>query len=124
MRDNQNLKLTRLNFVVDAEQEMKQEMLKRRKKGLIRRLTVFGILSTICIGIMASTLISQSIAIHNQLEEKKELEKKLESLKEKEMDLKTEIIKLKDEDYISKLARKDYFLSDEGEIIFNLPDKE
>lgn len=36
--------------------------------------------------------------------------------------LRSEIKKLKDDDYIAKLARSEYFLSKKGEIIFNLPD--
>ena len=37
--------------------------------------------------------------------------------------LKEEIVKLNDDDYIAKLARKEYFLSDDNEIIFTLPEK-
>ena len=37
--------------------------------------------------------------------------------------LKDEIVKLNDDDYIGKLARKEYFLSDDNEIIFTLPEK-
>lgn len=35
--------------------------------------------------------------------------------------LQEEIVKLNDDDYIAKLARRDYFLSENNEIIFNLP---
>jgi cell division protein DivIC len=44
-------------------------------------------------------------------------------LKKEETLLKEEIVKLNDDDYIAKLARKEYFLSDENEIIFTLPEK-
>ena len=37
--------------------------------------------------------------------------------------LKDEIVKLNDDEYIGKLARKEYFLSDDNEIIFTLPEK-
>ena len=36
--------------------------------------------------------------------------------------LKLQISKLNDDEYIGKLLRKEYFLSEEGEIIFTLPD--
>jgi len=36
--------------------------------------------------------------------------------------LEEEIVKLNDDEYISKLARKDYFLSENGEVIFNIPE--
>ena len=43
-------------------------------------------------------------------------------MQKEEEQLKEEIVKLNDDEYIAKLARKEYFLSDDGEIIFNLPE--
>lgn len=54
-------------------------------------------------------------------EEKQKADEELVALKKDETILKEEIIKLNDEEYIAKLARKDFFLSDSNEIIFNLP---
>ena len=48
----------------------------------------------------------------------------MEHLKDKQSALEEEIVKLNDDEYIAKLARRDYFLSDEGEIIFNIPDSD
>ncbi|ASS89733.1 FtsB family cell division protein [Aeribacillus pallidus] len=124
MREKRELNVAMLQQTNEPGQEVKAEMRQRRKRGLIRRLAAFGIMAVTCIAIMASALVSQSIAINKKLEEKKQLETKLENLKEEEKDLKAEIIKLKDEEYITKLARKDYFLSDEGEVIFNIPGNE
>ena len=50
------------------------------------------------------------------------MNKELVSLKKDEVLLKEEIVKLNDDEYIAKLARKDYFLSDKDEIIFTLPE--
>lgn len=41
-------------------------------------------------------------------------------LQSKQKQLKGEIVKLNDDDYIKKIARRDYFLSEDGEIIFNV----
>ncbi|MFP3481457.1 septum formation initiator family protein, partial [Burkholderia sp. SIMBA_057] len=38
-------------------------------------------------------------------------------------DLKDEISKLKDEDYVTELARRDLFMSGNGEILFNVEKK-
>ena len=38
--------------------------------------------------------------------------------------LKEEVEKLSDIDYLLQIARKDYFFSKDGEIIFKLPDEE
>ena len=58
------------------------------------------------------------------MDEKEQLEKELVALKKEEVLLKEEIVKLNDDDYIAKLARKEYFLSDDNEIIFTLPETE
>lgn len=43
-------------------------------------------------------------------------------MKKKQDIYEEEIIKLNDDEYIAKLARREYFLSEKNEIIFNLPD--
>ncbi|MFK4996598.1 septum formation initiator family protein [Bacillus sp. N9] len=50
------------------------------------------------------------------------LEESLAKLEKKQLTLENEIVKLNDDDYIAKLARSEYFLSEKGEIIFNIPD--
>ena len=52
------------------------------------------------------------------------LEETLAKLERKQTMLENEIVKLNDDDYIAKLARSEYFLSDKGEIIFNIPEPE
>lgn len=95
----------------------------RRKKGLIRRLTAFFILAAIISYFMISTLISQNSILADKGEEKAKLDKELAALSKEEVLLKEELVKLNDDDYIAKLARKEYFLSEDGEIIFTLPEK-
>jgi cell division protein DivIC len=53
---------------------------------------------------------------------KKKLEKQLTGLEKEEKILREEIVKLNDDEYIAKIARRDYFLSDDDEIIFNIKD--
>ena len=48
----------------------------------------------------------------------------LQEVKEQQEMLNLQIAKLEDDEYIAKLARKEYFLSDEGEIIFTIPSDE
>ncbi|WP_224654447.1 FtsB family cell division protein, partial [Escherichia coli] len=47
---------------------------------------------------------------------------KLEEVKEEQDLLKKQLVKLDDDDYIAKLSRKEYFLSDKNEIIFTVPE--
>jgi cell division protein DivIC len=95
----------------------------RRKKVLYRRLTVFFVLAVIVSYLMVSTLISQNSVLANKMEEKEQLKKEVVSYQKEKVLLKEEIVKLNDDEYIAKLARKEYFLSDDNEIIFTLPEK-
>ncbi|MCY9064604.1 cell division protein DivIC [Bacillus inaquosorum] len=103
--------------------ERQNQLKKRRRKGLYRRLTVFGALVFLTAIVLASSVWSQTSSLSAKEEKKEQLEKELKSLKTKQMDLKEEISKLKDEDYVTELARRDLFMSGDGEIIFNVEKK-
>ena len=85
---------------------------------------MFALITTVLSVLTVSTLLSQSAAIQKKEEAKQDVENKLMSLEKEQQLLEEEIIKLNDDEYIAKIARRDYFLSDEGEVIFNLPNKE
>jgi len=103
--------------------ERQNQLKKRRRKGLYRRLTVFGALVFLTAIVLASSVWSQTSSLSAKEEKKEQLEKELKSLKTKQADLKEEITKLKDEDYVTELARRDLFMSGDGEIIFNVEKK-
>ncbi len=105
-------------------QEKRTQSFEKKKLGLTRRLGIFGLFAIITTGIVLTTLFSQHSALKDKEEHKSELKVKLSDLKQDEARLKEEIIKLNDDEYIAKFARKEYFLSDDGEIIFNLPENE
>ncbi|WP_394239410.1 septum formation initiator family protein [Niallia oryzisoli] len=106
------------------QQEESQISTARRKRVLYRRLSVFFALAITTAYLMISTLISQNSVLAEKAEEKKQLQKELASYQHDEELLKEEIIKLKDDEYIAKLARSEYFLSEDNEIIFTLPETE
>jgi cell division protein DivIC len=93
----------------------------RKRKLLFRRLAVFALFASVISYLMISTFISQSATLEKKQTEKEQIEQKLASLQKKQEILDEEIIKLNDDEYIAKLARKEYFLSEKNEIIFNLP---
>ena len=55
-----------------------------------------------------------------QLKGKKETE--FQKQQDEEIALKEKLNNLNDKDYIEKIARDDYYLSNKGEVIFRLPD--
>ncbi|MCM3006920.1 FtsB family cell division protein [Priestia koreensis] len=101
-------------------QTMKKQNKSRRRVGLTRRLIAFGVIALIILGSITSVLISQHQTLQKREEDKKQLHTKIAKLDQKEKQLKDEIAKLNDEEYIKKIARRDYFLSENGEIIFNI----
>ncbi|PLR65696.1 FtsB family cell division protein [Bacillus sp. UMB0893] len=117
-------KITQLQSQYMQQQERKEQIIKRRKRGLIRRLTLFGLIAAVTSVIVLTTLISQSSAIDEKIHEEKVLQSQLTKLEKEEKVLEEEIVKLNDDEYIAKIARRDYFLSEDNEIIFNLPNKD
>lgn len=57
-------------------------------------------------------------------QKQKELQNELNLLKENESDLKNEIEKLKDPDYIARFARENYLYSKNGEYIIKIEKKQ
>jgi cell division protein DivIC len=115
--------ITKLQTQYAVKQEEGMIIATRRKRVVLRRLSVFLVLAAVIACIMASTIISQNKAEAKKLETKEQMVKELALLKNEEALLKDEIVKLRDDDYIAKLARKEYFLSEKDEIIFTLPEK-
>lgn len=114
--------ITSLETSYMKQQEVSMKRAAKRKKLLIRRLSVFLILTVVLSYLTISNFISGSSMLEAKKEEKVKLEETLAQLEKKQAMLENELVKLNDDEYIAKLARSEYFLSDEGEIIFNIPD--
>jgi len=110
------------DFVRSSENYMRERQRAQRLRILARRriavLLTFGLVACLCATFM---LINQK----NRLAEKQELkaaaEQHLAEVQNQQELLNLQIAKLEDDEYIAKLARKEYFLSEEGEIIFTIP---
>ncbi|MDF1509533.1 septum formation initiator family protein [Robertmurraya sp. DFI.2.37] len=116
-------RVTKLQSEYVKQHERNEVSASRRRKLLIRRLAMFFVLASVISYFMISTLISQASSLEEIKAEQQQLNEELAGLKKKEMILKEEIVKLNDDEYIAKLARKDYFLSEEGEVIFNISEE-
>ncbi len=93
----------------------------RRRVALARRLTGLVVVLVIVFGALFFTYTKQALLLQEKKTEKVKTEQKLADSKKEEKALKSQINKLHDDDYIAKLARSEYYLSKEGEIIFNTP---
>lgn len=95
-------------------------MAKTQKKSR-RRIVFLGLGSVIVIVATTFTIGKYWIEIYDKYQEKKELEKQLISLKNKEKELKVDADKLQDPDYIARYAREKYLYSKDGEFILKIP---
>ncbi|AOH52815.1 FtsB family cell division protein [Peribacillus muralis] len=114
-------KVAKIENAYVAQQEKKVQTVEKKKRGLMRRLTLYSVFAALFLILAVTTLITQNGALDEKVQQKKEMQVKLAKLENDETLLKEEIVKLNDDDYIAKIARRDYFLSDNGEIIFTLP---
>ncbi|KJE26970.1 septum formation initiator family protein [Geobacillus kaustophilus] len=115
--------VTKLSSTYIAEHEEKKQKAARRRRAVAVRLVVWSLLFAMFASALVYTLHSQAKAIDAKTTEQQKLKEQLAELERKEKQLKEEMKKLHDDDYIAELARKKYYLSKDGEIIFVLPEK-
>ncbi len=96
---------------------MKRKKFSRTSK---RRLVFLGTLSLIVIGYAVFSFVYYSVNLLKAKNENINLENKLKSLQNDEENLKIEIQKLKDPEYIARYARENYSYSKDGEYIIKL----
>jgi cell division protein DivIC len=108
-------------FVLSEEKKSMFKMEHKRK--LMRRLTAFGAVALIILGTLFSALISQNGNLNEKKQELASAKQSLDELEQQQKQSEEELVRLQDDEYIAKLARKDYFFSEDGEIIFNIPEE-
>ena len=110
------------DYVRSSAGQVKKQQIRQRQKVLSRRrLALFFVVAAIVGIALVSTKMNQHVRLAEKEEEKRLAQEELAAAKEQQEMLKLQITKLEDDDYIAKLARKEYFLSEEGEIIFTIP---
>lgn len=93
----------------------------KKNKKKLKRMLFLGMSSIAIIIGTTYTIGKYWVEIYDKYQEKKELKKKLVTLKEKEDELKVDASKLQDPDYIARYAREKYSYSKDGEIILRIP---
>ena len=114
--------ITSINTDYVRSVQRRETQNKSRKVRLVRRLVAFSIFSMLLIGFLVSALVNSKQTLAEKQLQKEEVAVELERVQEEQEMLKMQISKLNDDEYIGKLLRKEYFLSEEGEIIFSLPE--
>ncbi|WP_017434485.1 FtsB family cell division protein [Saccharococcus caldoxylosilyticus] len=115
--------VTKLKSSYISAQEEKKQKASRRRRIAVVRFTFLGIVLALVSSAFVYTMQSQAKDIEAKQASKKQLEQKLDKLEKQQKQLEEEIKKLHDDEYIAELARKKYYLSKDGEIIFVTPEK-
>ncbi|UOE94200.1 septum formation initiator family protein [Alkalihalobacillus sp. LMS39] len=121
MISEQKRNIRELDSSYNRKYEKNTEEVKRRKRGLIRRLSALFIIGAAIGSVTIMTIHTQAKSLNEIEEQKQALELELKQLEAEQAFLEQEIINYNDLDYIAEIARRDYFLSKEGEILFKLP---
>jgi cell division protein DivIC len=96
---------------------------KNSKKKSKRRIFILGFSSVFIIVATTFTIGKYWVEIFEKYQEKKDLEKELTALKEKEEELTVDANKLQNPDYIARYAREKYLYSKDGEYILQIPEE-
>ena len=95
---------------------------KRKRKASKSKLRIFICLIVVIsiTGMLGYDCVNNIIKINEMKKEKKHLQEELVVLQEEKEILETDILRLKDPDYIAKYVREKYFYSKDGELILRL----
>lgn len=93
-----------------------------KRKRVKRNFIIISIVYLILGFLLVETVVKTSIELYTKSKEKREFKEELSILKEKEEELKGQVNKLEDPDYIARYAREKYLYSKDGEIIIRIPD--
>ncbi|MGV3243214.1 FtsB family cell division protein [Staphylococcus sp. 11261D007BR] len=105
-----------------SEKNAKKKRHEMRKKVVKKRVTVFGGLLLAVIIVLLILVFVQINANQEASSERAAKEEQYQKLQDQEIQLKEQLNNLNNEEYIEKIARDEYYLSNDGEIIFKLPE--
>ncbi len=88
-----------------------------------RRLLVFGPIAIFIIVYCAFTVVTTAADLYKLKNEEANLTNKLNTLKTDASDLKTEITKLQNKDYVARYARENYLYTKNGEYVIKTEEK-
>ena len=93
-----------------------------KRKKVRRNFIIISLIYLVLGFLLMQTVVKTAYELYTKTKEKKEFQEELSLLKEKEDELKGQVNKLQDPDYIARYAREKYLYSKDGEIIIRIPD--
>ncbi|GGE84735.1 FtsB family cell division protein [Priestia taiwanensis] len=109
-----------VSSTVNEEQDYLQQRLEKKKRALLKRLSLLGGLALVLTVFFAVSFYLQHAQISAKAEKKKELEAHSQQLGEEAKELQLEKTRLSSDEYIVNIARYKYLYSKEGETIYSI----
>lgn len=119
---NDTIARIKSDYMKQYDAQLRRE--KRRRKRLFRRIMASVLFVTLVLGSLTLYHFKQRSVQAEIKTEYNELEKEMAKLEKQEKNLTEEISLLKNDEYVLDLARTNYFLSQEDELIFLTEDVE
>lgn len=117
-----NRKVQNIGNQYTSQKNAKKRHHEQRKRIVKKRVMVFGGLLLAIIVVLLLMVFAQIKSNNEASNERQAKEEEYQKLQDKEIELKEQLNNLNDPSYIEKVARDEYYLSNDGEIIFKLPE--
>ncbi len=96
---------------------------KKMTKSAKRRLTILMPIVILAVGYFGFTIVMTTVQLYQLHIEETTLKSKLNDLKGDSKELKTQITKLQDKEYVARYAREQYLYTKDGEYVIKTNDK-
>ena len=93
-----------------------------KRKQVKRNFAIISLIYLVLGFLLIQTVVKTAYELYTKSNEKRKFQAELAELKDKEDELKGQVNKLQDPDYIARYAREKYLYSKDGEIIIRIPD--
>lgn len=117
-----NKKVVKLLNSYTKKKETEKKVLSNESRVSRKRTLLFGSIMLVIAGVLLVIALHQNHQNSSLEEELADNEEQLDNKITEAKDLEQKIKQLNDDDYIMRIARSEFFLSEEGEIVFNLSD--
>ncbi|EXJ23438.1 Cell division protein DivIC (FtsB), stabilizes FtsL against RasP cleavage [Alkalibacterium sp. AK22] len=115
-------RIARLNNRFTEEKTLENIREKKRRKRLKRRMQFILVAGMLLVLLIGANLVRSYFKLQELEEQRVVARQELETLELHQEDLDFYISLLEDEEYVAKLARSEYYLTRDNEIVFSFPD--
>lgn len=95
---------------------------RKQKRKVRRRISVILLIGSLFIIVLSLRIWNSTQSISKMEKERQQAEVVLKKTENNQEQLNMQIKRLEDENYVAKLARSQYYLSKDNEVIFSLPE--